>query len=160
MFHWLLRYFSSILKKIKILVSLEFDNRNKIFYRGRETFYAFFTTFLGIQEHNTCFYGCLNLSLYIFIRKIISMAFRFLLIFHCTYNGVSLFSFWLNRYSCRQAFWDLLRVIWGFYLEISLFTISQDSAYPSGCHKIKIWEYFQCDNCPRLAVFISRIICS
>ena len=70
----------------------------------------FLTAFLDIKEQNTCFYGCLNLSLYIFIRKIISMAFRFLLLFHFTYNGVSLLSFWLSRYPCRQAFWNLLQV--------------------------------------------------
>ena len=55
--------------------------------------HAFFTAFLDIQEQNTCFYDCLNRSLYIFIRKMISMAFRFLLLFHFTYNGVSLLSF-------------------------------------------------------------------
>ena len=71
-------------------------------------FHAFFTAFLEIKEQNTCFYGCLNLSLYVFIRKIISVAFRFLLLFHFTYNGVSLLSFWLSRYPCRWAFWNLL----------------------------------------------------
>ena len=69
-----------------------------------------FTTFLDIQEQNTCFYGCLNLSLYIFIRKIISMAFRFVLLFHFNYDGVTLLSFWLNRYPCWQAFWKLIRL--------------------------------------------------
>ena len=72
-------------------------------------FHAFFTTCLDIQEQNTCFYGCLNLSLYIFIRKIISMAYRFYyILFHFTYNGVSLLTFWLNRYPCRRVFWNLL----------------------------------------------------
>ena len=64
--------------------------------------------FLDIQEQNTCFYGCSNLSLYIFIRKIIPVALRFLLLFHFTYNGIPLLSFWLNRYPCRQASWNLL----------------------------------------------------
>ena len=56
-------------------------------------FHAFFIAFLDIQEQNTCFYGCLNLSLYRFVRKIISIAFRFLLLFHFTVNDVSLLSF-------------------------------------------------------------------
>ena len=68
----------------------------------------FFTAFLDIQVQNTCIYGCLNLPLYIFIRNINLMAFRFLLFFHCTYNGASLLIFSLNRYPCRRAFWDLL----------------------------------------------------
>ena len=40
-------------------------------------------------------------------KLIISMAFRFSLLFHFTYNGVSLLSFQLNRSPCRRAFWLL-----------------------------------------------------
>ena len=90
-----------------IVVSLEYDTISKKKYGERKMFHDFFTAFLDIHEQNTS-YGCLNLSLYIFIRKIISGAFRFLLIFHFSCNGVSLLSFWLNRYHCRQAFWNLL----------------------------------------------------
>ena len=79
-----------------------------MFYSERKTFHVFFTPLLDIQEWNTCFYGSQNLSLYIFIRKIISMAFRFLLFLHFTYNGICFLSFWLNRHPCRQAFWNLL----------------------------------------------------
>ena len=76
---------------------------------------------MDIQEQNTSFYGCLNLSLYIFIRKVIPMAFRFSLLFHFTYKGVSSLSVWLNKYPCRQAFWNLLP-----YLDVW-----QGSAYTS-----------------------------
>ena len=49
------------------------------------------------------------------------MAFRFSLLFHFTYKGVSSLSVWLNKYPCRQAFWNLLP-----YLDVW-----QGSAYTS-----------------------------
>ena len=78
-------------------------------YRESKTFHAFFLQhFWTFKNKILAFMAVMNLSLYIFIRKEISMAFRFLLLFHFTYIGLSLLSFWLNIYPCRQAFRNLL----------------------------------------------------
>ena len=43
--------------------------------------------------------------------KIISIAFRLLLLLHFNSNGVCLLSFWLNRHPCRRAFWNFVNLI-------------------------------------------------